>query len=118
MNLLEARNVANEAKIAKLEGKIEMKPIERAEETSLDGETMKIISLENLLNEPNDSIKKSSVNSDDSSTRAIAAPSSCRDLSILGHSLDGLYLVQNVDTNKIESVLCNFGTSSKLTLVY
>ena len=47
-----------------------------------------------------------------SSTRALA-PSSCRELSLIGHTLDGLYLVQNVDTKKIETVLCNFGTSGK-----
>ncbi len=50
--------------------------------------------------------------SDDSSTRAVA-PSSCRDLSLVGHSLDGLYLVQNLDTKKVETVLCDFGTSSR-----
>ncbi|MFO0089475.1 MAG: hypothetical protein ACK518_01450 [bacterium] len=51
--------------------------------------------------------------SGDSSTRALA-PSSCRELSIAGHILDGLYLIQNQDTKKIETVLCNFGTSSKM----
>jgi len=49
--------------------------------------------------------------SDDSSTRA--GPSSSRDLSLIGHVLDGLYLVQIPDTKKIKTVLCTFGTSSK-----
>ena len=51
--------------------------------------------------------------SDDSSIRAVIAPSSCRGLSMIGHILDGLYLVQNSDTKKVETVFCTFGTSSK-----
>ncbi len=47
--------------------------------------------------------------SDDSSTRAVV-PSSCRELSLIGHSLDGLYLVQNRETKKVETIYCNFGT--------
>ncbi len=58
------------------------------------------------------SIDRKAGPSDDSSTRAVL-PSSCRDLSLIGHSLNGLYLVQNLDTKKIETVFCNFGTSSK-----
>ena len=53
--------------------------------------------------------------SDDSSTRAVK-PSSCRDLSLIGYILDGLYLVQNLDTKKVETVFCDFGTSSKSIL--
>ena len=48
-----------------------------------------------------------------SSTRAVA-PSSCRELSANGHSSDGLYLVKNQNTKKIETVLCTFGTEGKL----
>jgi len=51
--------------------------------------------------------------SNDSSTRAVV-PSSCRDLALIGHNLDGLYLVQNVDTKRVETVYCDFGTTSKL----
>ena len=51
--------------------------------------------------------------SDDTLTRAVA-PSSCRELSLIGHILDGLYLVQNPDTKQVETVFCTFGiTSSK-----
>ena len=49
---------------------------------------------------------------DDSSTRAVI-PSSCRELDLIGHSLDGLYLVQNQDTKKIETLFCDFGPTSK-----
>jgi len=61
------------------------------------------------------SLNRKEVFSDDSSTRAVV-PSSCRDLSLIGHILDGLYLVQNVDTKKVETVFCDFGTSSKSIL--
>ena len=43
---------------------------------------------------------------DDSSSRL--PPSSCRQLSTIGHYLDGIYLVANPDTNKIETVYCEF----------
>jgi len=40
-------------------------------------------------------------------------PSSCRQLSAVGHYLDGIYLVANSDTNKIETVFCEFGSSTR-----
>ena len=42
-------------------------------------------------------------------------PSSCRQLSTIGHYLDGIYLVANPDTNKIEAVYCDFGSSTRMT---
>lgn len=48
------------------------------------------------------------------SSNKVIVPSSCRELSIAGHSFDGLYLVQNPDSRKIETVFCDFGTSGKL----
>ena len=47
----------------------------------------------------------------DSSTRI--PPSSCRQLSTIGHYLDGIYLVANPDTNKIETIYCDFGSSTR-----
>lgn len=41
-------------------------------------------------------------------------PSSCRQLSTIGHYLDGIYLVANPETNKIETVYCEFGTSTRM----
>ena len=40
-------------------------------------------------------------------------PSSCRQLSTIGHYLDGIYLVANPDTNKIETVYCDFESSTR-----
>jgi len=48
-----------------------------------------------------------------SSTRQ--PPSSCRQLSTIGHYLDGIYLVANPDTNKIETVYCDFASSTRKT---
>ena len=44
-------------------------------------------------------------------------PSSCRQLSTIGHSLDGIYLVSNPDTNKIETVYCEFGSTRNIILL-
>ena len=43
-------------------------------------------------------------------------PSSCRQLSTIGHYLDGIYLVANADSNKIETVYCDFGSSTRNAL--
>jgi len=40
-------------------------------------------------------------------------PSSCRQLSTIGHYLDGIYMVANPDTNKIEALYCEFGSSTR-----
>jgi len=40
-------------------------------------------------------------------------PSSCRQLSTIGHYLDGIYMVANRDTNKIEAVYCEFESSTR-----
>jgi len=45
-------------------------------------------------------------------------PSSCRQLSTIGHYLDGIYLVANPDTNKIETVHCEFGSSTRKKSIY
>jgi len=53
------------------------------------------------------------ISEQDSSLRL--PPSSCRQLSTIGHYLDGIYLVANPDTNKIETIYCDFGGSSRIT---
>jgi len=55
--------------------------------------------------------------SSDSSSRL--PPSSCRQLSTIGHYLDGIYLIANPDTNKIETVYCEFtGTTRNMIMYY
>ena len=41
-------------------------------------------------------------------------PSSCSELEQRGHSFDGLYLVKNPETKKIETVFCRFETEGKV----
>ncbi len=138
VDILEARNVENEAiilkqerKITELEEKMEAKlrsdhlapaffsdkRVLHSPENDKSGKENEIINSikfdsDNSLGALNDNSRKNSRPIDGFSTRAVA-PSSCRELSLIGHSLDGLYLVKNPATNKIETLLCNFGTSSK-----
>ncbi len=108
VDLLEAKNFVNEAKIKEQEEEI-LKLKTKIESdhfpTSFNDERV-LHSTDNKTNRMN----KNLVASDDSSARAYI-PSSCRELGIAGHSLDGLYLVQNVDNNQIQTVFCEFGTS-------
>jgi len=55
--------------------------------------------------------------SGDSSTKEVA-PSSCRELSMIAYILDGLYLVQNPDTKKVETVFCTFGITSSKSITF
>jgi len=41
-------------------------------------------------------------------SKASTPPSSCQELSMLDYYLDGLYLVKNEETKKIDSVFCQF----------
>lgn len=45
-------------------------------------------------------------------------PASCRQLSIIGHYLDGFYLVANPNTNKIETVYCDFAGSTSNKIIF
>jgi len=40
-------------------------------------------------------------------------PTSCRQLAFIGHHLNGIYLIANPDTNKTETVYCDFGANRK-----
>ena len=106
VDLLEARNIENvdhlTMEIFKLKAQIDAKPETAQPLGSFDNDS-KITS----------EINKKEILSGHSSTRAVA-PSSCRELSANGHSSDGLYLVKNQNTKKIETVLCTFGTEGKL----
>ncbi len=42
------------------------------------------------------------------SSKALSLPKSCQELRSKGHFADGVYLVVNEDTNKIDAVLCGF----------
>ena len=61
-------------------------------------------------------VKNEDFSKSGSSTRQ--PPSSCRQLSTIGHYLDGIYLVANPDTSKIETVYCEFGSSTRKKSIY
>jgi len=117
VDYLERKDAENEAKIRRQEGEIIQ--IKAKVDVQLETINPSVPSHDELIPDLRSSnynmmgsIHRKQDSSDDSSTRAVL-PSSCRDLSLIGHSLNGLYLVQNLDTKKIETVFCNFGTSSK-----
>ena len=58
-------------------------------------------------------IKKNSMPIESDSSPRLP-PSSCRQLSTIGHFLDGIYLVANPDTKKIEAIYCEFGSSTRI----
>ncbi len=46
------------------------------------------------------------------SNKPLTPPSSCQDLEMLNYYLDGLYLVKNQHTKKIQTVFCQFTAPS------
>ena len=120
MDYLERKDTENEAKIQE-QGK-EILQLKAKMDTKLESiqsagpSRHKVVTeLHSSKDNTVGSIYKKEGSSNDSSTRAVV-PSSCRDLSLIGHILDGLYLIKNVDTKKVETVFCDFGTSSKSIL--
>ncbi len=119
MDYLERKDAENEAKlreqgevIIQLKAKMDAK-LESIHSSSRPSRDKLVTDLRSSINSINNMyLYRGVAPSDDSPTRAVA-PSSCRELSMIGHILDGLYLVQNPDTKKVETVFCTFGTSSK-----
>jgi len=52
-------------------------------------------------------------NNEKMKNRASTTPSSCQDLAMLDYYLDGLYLVKNKQTKKIQTVFCKFSDDNK-----
>jgi len=46
-------------------------------------------------------------------SKAFSPPSSCEELAMLDYHLDGLYLVKNKQTKKIQTVFCKFSADDK-----
>ncbi len=90
---LEAKNAEQSEEIIKLKAKMDTKII---------------CDLSHLTN-----VKESSTAGDCTTVRKPIVPASCRELAIMGHSNNGLYLVQNRDTKRIETIFCDFITSGE-----
>ena len=123
VDLLEARNIENvdilTAKITQQEeelGKLRVKIDSNLDTCCHAPFNDREIHRNNKDNKMSSAINKGESLSGYSSTRA--SPSSCRELSLAGHYLNGLYLVKNQDAKKIETVLCTFGTVGKLKSYY
>jgi len=96
-----AKDAENDVKIGRLEAKVKLLETENAEQDKEITHLKKTI--DDQLGKPGDV-----------STSA-TEPSSCKELATNGYSINGLYLVKNPDTRKIEAVSCSFGTSSRPT---
>ena len=106
MENLETKNAANEAKIlqheeeitklkAKVDAKCRSDVTNDAERDPHSTDNKKMSLIDKIESPPDNSLPRD------------VMPSSCRDLALIGHTLNGLYLVQNLVTNKIETVYCN-----------
>lgn len=114
VDFLEVRNSKNEAKIDLLEAKNAQQEEEIIKLKAKKAERLESDHLPTPFN-----VKRSFHSTDNrmgsfsrSATKAVGPPS-CIELSVIGHSLDGLYLIQNPETNQIQTVFCTFGTSGK-----
>lgn len=109
IDLLIAHNTKQDEEISQLKNKIKEDSI-----TDISQPKPYLLNDENRKMNIND---VGDILSDESSPRL--PPSSCRQLSTIGHYLDGIYLVANSDTNKIETVYCDFGSSTrKIHFIY
>jgi len=102
INQLAMENQKQEEKIKSLmiQSESQEKEIRLLKSTEPKSQIKNVVENENKL-----------INSD--STLPRVPPSSCRQLSTIGHYLDGIYLVANPDTKKIETVYCDFGGTRK-----
>jgi len=119
LNLLEEKNAANEKKIAEQEKVIKMKADIKAKvEPNHFSETFKDERVLHLTGTNKRSLLTRKETSNGDSRQSAVFPSSCDDLLVIGHNLDGLYLVKNADTNKIETVFCDFQISGKFLYLF
>lgn len=113
---LEEKGTENKAKMLEQEGQIShLKTMIESIQLSGPSHDELLTDLRSSNDNKASSIRRKESSSGDSSSKAVV-PSSCRELALIVHELDGLYLVQHQDTNKIETVYCDFGTSSKSLL--
>lgn len=111
---LEARNAENEAKIVEQENKIAQllgTNSVKWQSNNFHGplNSERELYLNNDISNTSNMIGRSSA---DSSTRAsLVMPTSCSELSTIGYSMNGFYLVYSPNVARISTVLCDFGNS-------
>jgi len=103
-----------EIEVLKTLNRDQSKKIEQLEHKLMNLQNMPLVSshLETASNK--DGTKNKPASADSIISSSLPLPSSCQDLEKLHHSLDGLYLVKNQETKKIQTVFCQFeGSKSK-----
>ena len=66
-----------------------------------------------------DRMKNGASNSSDGQVfKSLAPPSTCQELALLEYYLDGLYLVKNKQTNKVQIVFCKFSEEDKGKIIF
>jgi len=117
MDQLEAENAENKIRIGRLEGKV----AHLEENSSKKSAKMGLLEATNAEQDKEISKLKTKVVlkpvdliSPGFSKKEM--PSSCSELGEMGHSLNGIYLVKNPGTKKIETVFCTFGTTRKFVI--
>jgi len=101
MNILKINNSDQSKRIAQLEQKLAMLQNTPPASSALTRGNNKDM----IKNEA--SYKKEQV------SPALTPPSSCQDLAMLDYYLDGLYLVKNKQTKKIQTVFCKFSVDNQ-----
>ena len=104
-----------EMKVFKIQNRDQSNRIDQLEQTLKILQNTPPASITVTRDNPKDKMKnvasKASIDGQDS--QALSLPSSCKDLEMLDHYLDGLYLVKNKQTKKIQTVFCKFSADDK-----
>jgi len=61
----------------------------------------------------NDKLKNMASSNNNQVSKSSTPPSSCQELAMLDYYLDGLYLVKNKQTKKIQTVFCKFSAGNE-----
>jgi len=77
----------------------------------------RIVQLEEMLKTKNDATSSIQANQNNGDNRSII-PSSCEDLKLSGHHLNGIYIVFDANVKKVLATYCNFHLSSPSSKFY
>ena len=100
---LETQNKFQEKRIDQLEQKLEM--LQNTQPALKRGRNK-------------ENMKNGASNNNGKDSKASSPPSSCEDLAMLDYYLNGLYLVKNMETKKIQTVFCKFTVDKKGRMNY
>ena len=110
-SVLVIENIEHKQRLERLESEFKAKIDSLSAQRAQQEEEIRL-----LMNKPSSIEKNRMPIESDTSPRL--PPSSCRQLSTIGHYLDGIYLVANADTKKIEAIYCEFESSTRMTITF